>query len=267
MNNSFNSKLKKACEEKNNRLCIGLDINPKVDTDNEVKIIDYIESFAKEVIDATIEFCPVYKPNLAFYEKFGYKGIKVLESIVDYIDGRAITIADAKRGDIGNTTKRYASAIFEKMGFDSITVSPYMGRDSIKPFIDNESKGAFILCLTSNKSAIDFQFLKENGRTLYQKVAEVGVELNSNNNVGLVVGATQPEYMESIIDYSKGLNWLIPGIGAQGGDLEKSLLICKRSDKIGIINVSRGILSAGNGEIDDIVSATINYTNEIRKYI
>jgi len=267
MNNSFNSKLKNACEEKNNRLCIGLDINPKIDSDDESRIIDYIGSFAKEIIDATIEYCPIYKPNLAFYEKYGYKGVKVLETIVDHINGRAITIADAKRGDIGNTTKRYASAIFEKMGFDSITVSPYMGSDSIKPFIENKEKGAFVLCLTSNKSADDFQFINYNGLTLYQKVAKVAAKLNSNDNIGLVVGATKPEYMESIVDYSQGLNWLIPGIGAQGGDLEKSLLICKKSDKIGIINISRGILSAGNGDINDILNATIKYTNEIRKYI
>ena len=267
MNKSFNSILQQSCYDKNNRLCLGLDINPNIPSHNESKKIDFIESFAKEIIDATIEYCPLYKPNLAFYEKYGSKGIKALEKIIEHINGRAITIADGKRGDIGNTTEQYAVATFEKMGFDSITVSPYMGSDSIIPFIKNKSKGAFILCLTSNQSAHEFQFIKDKSATLYQRVSQIVVKLNTNNNLGLVVGATKPEYMESLIEHSKGLNWLMPGIGAQGGDLEKSLKICKNANKIGIINVSRGILSAGKGRIEDIVEATINYTQEIRKYI
>ena len=167
MNKSFNSILKEVCLKKNNRLCIGLDIDCNNLSISNDKITDYIESFAKEIIDATIEYCPLYKPNLAFYERFGSKGVKALEKIVEHINGRAITIADGKRGDIGNTTEKYAIATFEKMGFDSITVSPYMGRDSIIPFIKNKNKGAFVLCLTSNESALDFQFHKEGEYTLW----------------------------------------------------------------------------------------------------
>ena len=267
MNKSFNSILKQHCQEKNNRLCLGLDINPNISEKNEGERIDFIESFAKEIIDATIEHCPIYKPNLAFYEKFGSKGMQALEKIIEHINGRAITIADGKRGDIGNTTEQYAVATFEKMGFDSITVSPYMGSDSIIPFIKNENKGAFVLCLTSNQSAQDFQFIKDGDLSLYQRVAQLSVKLNVKNNIGLVVGATKPDYMHDLVKCSEGLSWLMPGIGAQGGDLEASLSICKKANKLGIVNVSRGILSYKEGKIEDIVEATKNYTQEIRKYI
>ena len=137
MSLSFNNKLKLICEARNNRLCLGLDLDPeKLPTEigNDLK---NMESFAKEIIDATISFCPVYKPNLAFFERFGSKGYALMERLVEHINGRAITIADGKRGDIGNTTIQYATAIFDIIGFDAITVAPYMGRDSINPFIQN----------------------------------------------------------------------------------------------------------------------------------
>ena len=225
-----------------------------------------MEDFAKDIIDSTISFCPVYKPNMAFYERFGSNGYALMERLVEYINGRAITIADGKRGDIGNTTKQYAYSIFNKIGFDSITVAPYMGRDSINPFIENKEKGAFVLCLTSNKSAEDFQFAKINNGMLYEHVAKVSVSLNIRENIGLVVGATNKHQMDELRDISPKLPWLIPGIGAQGGDLEASISIGNRN-AIGIVNVSRGILYAGDGSLDTIVNSAQNYTDQIRKYL
>ena len=266
MSLSFNNKLKLICEARNNRLCLGLDLDPKklpTEIGNDLK---NMESFAKEIIDATISFCPVYKPNLAFFERFGSKGYALMERLVEHINGRAITIADGKRGDIGNTTIQYATAIFDTIGFDAITVAPYMGRDSINPFIQNKEKGAYILCLTSNASASDLQFSKKGDDSLYEYVAKLSVELNTQNNIGLVVGATNPTQMESLREISPNLSWLIPGIGAQGGDLEASISIGNKNG-IGIVNVSRGILYAGNGSLDAIVESAQNYTNKIKEIL
>jgi len=245
---------------------LGLDLDPErlpAEIGNNLK---NMESFAKDIIDATISFCPVYKPNLAFFERFGSKGYALMERLVEHINGRAITIADGKRGDIGNTTNHYATAIFDTIGFDAITVAPYMGRDSIQPFIQNDGKGAFVLCLTSNPSASDLQFSKKDDDTLYEYVAKLSVELNTQNNIGLVVGATNPTQMESLRKISPNLSWLIPGVGAQGGDLEASISIGNKNG-IGIVNVSRGILYAGNGSLDDIVESAQNYTNKIREIL
>ena len=267
MGYSFNDRLKQFCESKNNRLCIGLDIDPdKLIRKSNSRLKD-IELLAKDIIDSTITFCPVYKPNMAFYERFGSKGYAIMERIVDYIDGRAITIADGKRGDIGNTTIQYAKAIFDTIGFDSITVSPYMGTDSIKPFIANKSKGAFVLCLTSNPSSIDLQYLNMNSKNyLYENVAELVKDLNIDGNLGLVVGATNSKDMEGLRHKSSGLPWLIPGIGAQGGSLENSISIGNKND-IGIVNISRAIIYAGNGSIEDIVQSAMHYTKKIRELL
>jgi len=266
MSLSFNNKLKLICEARNNRLCLGLDLDPEKLPSEIGNDLVNMESFAKDIIDATISFCPVYKPNLAFFERFGSKGYALMERLVEHINGRAMTIADGKRGDIGNTTNQYATAIFDTIGFDAITVAPYMGRDSIHPFIQNEEKGAFVLCLTSNASAFDLQFSKKDADYLYEYVAKLSVELNLQSNIGLVVGATNPTQMESLRNISSGLSWLIPGIGAQGGDLEASISIGNKNG-VGIVNVSRGILYAGNGSLDAIVESAQNYTNKIREIL
>ena len=151
---TFNRHLSRVCNEKNNRLCIGLDVdNRKL----EIDTISYMDGFIKELIEATIDLCPVYKINLAFYERLGKAGYNILSKIPEYIDNRSITIADAKRGDIGNSSKYYAEAIFNTLNYDSITVSPYMGEDSIQPFCEYKNKGVFILCLTSNAGSSNFQ--------------------------------------------------------------------------------------------------------------
>jgi len=263
---SFNKRLMLMCEKKSNSLCIGLDIDPdKMRPDSDKSLLG-LELFGKDVIDATIDFCPVYKPNFAFYERFGSKGYAILENLVSYIDSRAIVIADAKRGDIGNTCKQYSSSILDKMGCDAITISPYMGEDSILPFIDNASKGVFILAVTSNDSAINIQNHGTSDLPLYKKIIQMGSKLNINNNIGLVIGATKTNMMENIRGLSFGMPWLIPGVGSQGGDLEEALQISSK-DGIGIINVSRGILYSGDGTINDIVDSAKKYTNRIRETI
>ena len=259
---NFNDKLKEICLAKNNRLCIGLDVdNTKLKDDS----LSYMKDYIIEIIEHTIDLCPIYKINFSFYERYGSKGFAILEDIVKIVDKRAITIADAKRGDIGNSSKYYAKAIFEHFNFDSVTVSPYMGSDSIKPFIDYADKGIFVLGLTSNQGSLDIQKKNiENGMSVFAHVIKMAVDMNINNNVGLVIGATNDKYLEQIKRISSNLPWLMPGVGFQGGDLKKSITLGDRNG-LAIINVSRGILNAGNGDILDIRNAVIDYTEKIRE--
>jgi len=267
MKNNYYKRLNHICNAKNSHLCIGLDFDLDKMITSKVKDLESLESFIKDIIDSTIDICTAYKPNFAFYEKYGPSGMKLLENIVSHINQRSIVIADAKRGDIGNTSKSYAQAIFDYYNFDAITIAPYMGTDSIKPFVDYIEKGIYILCLTSNKSAIDFQYKFSDDSYLYEDVAKLASSLNVNNNIGLVVGATKQENMKKIKNIAPSLTWLIPGIGAQGGDLEKSVSISNSNKGIGIINVSRSIIYAGNQSIDDIREATIDYNNKINKFL
>jgi len=261
---TFNKQLSEVCDEKNNRLCIGLDVdNRKL----EINTISYMDGFIKELIEATIDLCPVYKINLAFYERLGKAGYDILGKIPEYINNRSITIADAKRGDIGNSSKYYAEAIFKTLSYDSITVSPYMGEDSIQPFCEYSDKGVFILCLTSNSGSSNFQNKKLGDKELYLHVSELAVTMNVNNNIGLVVGATQNNQMDFIKNYSSNLPWLIPGVGFQGGSLKDSIIIGSKNSSTPIINISRGIVYAGNGTIDDIRIATEDYTKKIRNIL
>ena len=263
---SFNQRLEEVCKGKNNYLCIGLDIDPDKFQAERDTSIDSMEAFGKEVIDGTIDFCPVYKPNFAFFERFGSHGYALLERLVDHINGRAIVIADAKRGDIGNTSQQYARAVLDNMGCDAITISPYVGRDAIEPFIKNPDKGVFILAVTSNPSASELQEHGGTSNPLYKKVIQLAVELNQCDNIGLVVGATQVEVMEDIRKHSKGMPWLIPGVGSQGGDLEMALNI-SHENGMGIINVSRGILYAGNGSMKAVIQVARDYSNKIRDIV
>ena len=263
---SFNKRLQEICIKKNNRLCIGLDIDPDHFPQGRDTTLDGIEIFAKEVIDGTIDYCPVYKPNFAFYERYGSKGYALLERIVDYVNGRALVIADAKRGDIGNTSRQYARSILETMGCDAITISPYMGRDAIEPFLIDIEKGVFILAITSNKNAAEIQNNPNDTLPLYEKIIQIARKLNKDDNIGIVVGATQIDLMENIRRLSEGLAWLVPGIGAQGGDLQKSVSI-SNNNGVGIINISRGILYAGNGSLDEIINSAYQYTEQIREIV
>tara|TARA_Y100000996_G_scaffold194743_1_gene152651 strand:- start:11204 stop:12013 length:810 start_codon:yes stop_codon:yes gene_type:complete len=261
MKMTFNDTLINLSKDKDSKLCIGLDIDSDRMPNTMDKSLLGLQRYIEDIIDSTSNICLAYKLNMAFYERYGSKGYALMEKIVEYIDNRNLTIADGKRGDIGNTTKKYALSIFESIGFDSITVSPYMGSDSIIPFIQDESKGVFVLCLTSNTSAKDIQFKKTEDKTIYQNIAELCSELNNNNNIGLVVGATNPEFMKNIRDLNN-LPWLIPGIGAQGGDLEKSVQISNQNS-IGLINVSRAIIFAGDCNLNDVRNAATSFNNQI----
>ena len=266
MENNYYNRLRKICITKHSRLCIGLDFDLEKMKNNTIKDLASLESFIKDVVDSTIDLCSVFKPNFAFYEKYGPSGMKLLENIVSYINKKSIVIADAKRGDIGNSSKYYAEAIFDHLNFDSITVSPYMGFDSIYPFTSYKDKGVFILALTSNPGSENFQKKIIESEALYKYVINLSNSLNKYDNVGIVVGATNAEYLDEINKISKSLPWLMPGIGAQGGDLKKSITIGEENF-LSLVNVSRGILRAGDGSINAIRKETEIYTKEIRKIL
>ena len=224
-------------------LCVGLDPDPA-----KLPVKDVFE-FNKAIIDATSDLVCAYKPNLAFYEAMGIKGLQVLKKTVDYIPKDIPVIGDAKRGDIGNTAAAYASALFDFYKFDAVTLNPYLGYDSIGPFLNYDGKGVFILCRTSNKSASDFQDLQDNyGMKFYHSVALRANDWNSSGSIGLVVGATYPEELKQIRKICPDMPILIPGIGAQGGDLELSVKygVDKNSEKA-IIVAARQVLYASKG--------------------
>jgi orotidine-5'-phosphate decarboxylase len=251
----FNEKLLQAAQSNKSWLCVGLD--PDVDKLPKVvpKNLDGIAIFLKNIIDITKDIVCAYKPNSAFYEAFGAKGIELLKNIIDYIPKKIPVILDAKRGDIGNTSRMYARFAFEYLGADAITVNPYMGYDSLKPFLDYNTKCVFILCLTSNPSSADFQKQvisggDKAGINIYELVARKAVSWTKNGNIGLVVGATSPEELGSVRQIvGEDIPILIPGVGAQGGDLENSLKQGANSKgQLAIINVSRNVLYASSGD-------------------
>tara|TARA_Y100001968_G_scaffold322173_1_gene357792 strand:+ start:352 stop:1158 length:807 start_codon:yes stop_codon:yes gene_type:complete len=266
MKTEFYQKLKKECIEKESRLCIGLDIDYDLYPKSINKTIDGSYDFIKMIVDSTHEICASYKINLGFFEQFGYKGYELMEKVVDYIDNKAITIADGKRGDIGNSSKKYAKSIFNQIGFDSATISPYMGRDSITPFIDDSKFGAFVLCLTSNSGSNDLQKKMINNNPMYMSVLNMLKDLKQDN-IGIVVGATQEDEMRRIRSEAPLMPWLIPGIGKQGGNLEMSVKIGNQDGAIGIINVSRDILYHGDSTEKDIYLRTLFYHNKIKDFL
>jgi orotidine-5'-phosphate decarboxylase len=248
---NFKQKLIKAALKNRSWLCIGLDPDLNKLPANINQSLSGLEEFLKAVIDATNDLVCVYKPNSAFYEQFGSDGTALLKEIISYIPAEIPVILDAKRGDIGNTSKMYASAAFDYLKADAITVNPYMGYDSIGPFLDYKDKGVIILCLTSNPSSNDFQKrqvidIDNQQIPLYQIVAQTALAWNKNDNIGLVIGATKPEELGELRkQVGDSLPILIPGVGAQGGDLEMSLKNgSNTSDQLAIINVSRSVLYA-----------------------
>jgi len=246
---NFKEKVISRIKEKGSAVCVGLDVEPGKLPEILKNEKDPVLKFNKEIIEATKEFTAAYKPNLAFYEQFGTKGFGYFEKTLEYIGGSALKIADAKRGDIGNTSKKYAQAFFETFDCDAITLSPYMGEDSVTPFLDREDKGVFILALTSNKGSFDFQMQKmADGRFLYEFVIERISSWNVKKNCGMVVGATHPQMFEGIRKLAPDLPYLIPGIGAQGGDLENTVKYgFVKNDVLALVNSSRGIIFASNG--------------------
>jgi orotidine-5'-phosphate decarboxylase len=208
--------------KKKSYLCIGLDTDIEKIPHHLLKEADPVFEFNKQIIDATHEFCVAYKPNVAFYEALGPKGWESLQKTLDYIPKNIFTIADAKRGDIGNTSSLYAKAFFSQMNFDSLTVAPYMGEDSVKPFLKFEGKWVILLAHTSNPGSSDFQLIesKVTGRKLYEEVLFKSQQWGSADQLMYVVGATQSEKIASIRALVPEYFFLVPGIGAQGGDLE-----------------------------------------------
>ena len=239
----FVSRLLNASRINRSLLCVGLDPDP-----SKLPVNDIFE-FNRAIIDATSDLVCCYKPNLAFYEAMGIRGLQVLKKTVNYIPEDIPVIGDAKRGDIGNTAAAYAKALFDYYKFDAVTVNPYMGYDSVKPFLDYKDKGIFVLCRTSNSSASDFQDLVDNfGMKFYQTVALRAGDWNKGGNVGLVVGATYPEELKEIRKMCPDMPLLIPGIGVQGGDLELSVRYGVDAGKEkAIIVAARQVLYASNG--------------------
>ncbi|MBI1227344.1 MAG: orotidine-5'-phosphate decarboxylase [Bacteroidetes bacterium] len=230
-------------------LCVGLDSEISKLPKHLLKYDDPIFEFNRQIIEATQDLCVAYKPNLAFYESQGWQGWQSLEKTMALIPENIYTIADAKRGDIGNTSTQYAKAFFEKMNFDAVTVAPYMGEDSVKPFLDFEGKWVILLALTSNKGSFDLQFtLQDNGEPLFEKVMKKAQSWGNPDNLMFVTGATHPEKFKEIRQIAPDNFLLVPGIGAQGGELEKVCEYGLNSQCGLLVNSSRGIIFAGNGE-------------------
>ena len=207
-----------------------------------------IFEFNKQIIDATKDFCVAYKPNIAFYESRGVSGWTSLQKTLDYIPKDIFTIADAKRGDIGNTSTMYAKAFFKNMNFDAVTVAPYMGSDSVTPFLGFDGKWAILLALTSNKGGLDFQtFKNENGKQLFEQVLEISQTWGTDENMMYVVGATRAEQLSVIRKIIPNHFLLVPGVGAQGGNLREVAKYGMNQDCGLLVNSSRGIIYAGNG--------------------
>lgn len=261
---NFNKKLKNIVIKNNSLLCIGLDIDK-----DRIPAILFEESknpyidFNKMIIDDTKDLVCAYKLNMAFYEVLGLNGYKILSETIEYIPKDIIIILDGKRNDIGNTAKKYAKSLFETLNSDAVTINPYLGIDGVKPFLEYKDKCSFILCRTSNSSAGDFQDIKSNNIPLYQTVAGKIKSWNSFGNCGAVVGATYPEELKIIRDIlGENIPILIPGIGAQGGDVEKTVKYgTNKEGKMAIIVSSRSIIYSENAR-----ESAISLNNEINKY-
>ncbi len=231
-------------------LCVGLDVDLTKIPKHLLETEDPIFEFNKAIIDATHDLAVSFKPNTAFYEAYGIKGWLSLEKTIRYINENypnIFTIADAKRGDIGNTSSMYAKAFFEDLNFDSVTVAPYMGKDSVEPFLAFENKHTIMLALTSNEGAFDFQTLNVNGTELYKQVLETSKTWKNSHNLMYVVGATKAEYFTEIRKIVPDSFLLVPGVGAQGGSLSE---VCKygMNANVGLLlNSSRAIIYASNG--------------------
>ncbi|OGN99815.1 MAG: orotidine 5'-phosphate decarboxylase [Chloroflexi bacterium RBG_13_51_52] len=262
---NFIEKLAQASKKNHSMLCVGLDPDPALMLEKTG-----IFEFNKAIIDATADLVCAYKPNIAFYEAAGNAGLEALKKTRDYIPEDIPVIIDAKRGDIGNTAKAYARSLFDYYKFDAMTASPYLGYDSLEPFINYRDRGIFILCRTSNKGALDFQSLsvKTNSgqKMLFEVVAEKVNDWNKFGNLGLVVGATYPEELKMIRDRYPEVPLLIPGVGAQGGELEKTVKYGADRERCKtVINVSRQILYASKGK--DFTTAARKAAEELRNSI
>ncbi|MBF0352698.1 MAG: orotidine-5'-phosphate decarboxylase [SAR324 cluster bacterium] len=240
----FYDKLNEVVQLKKSWLCVGLDPVLEKLPEGIEKSPQGVLRFLREIINATARWTPVYKPNFAYFEALGPEGMSVLKQIIEEIPAGALVIGDAKRGDVGHSSAMYAKTLFETFGCDAATVSPYQGYDSVEPFLSYRDKGTFVLCITSNSGADDFQRPAD----LYLKVAQKVCEWNQFGNCGLVVGATRPELVEKVRSVSGPMPFLIPGVGTQGGSLENTLQNVADGTPIpALINASRAILYSSSG--------------------
>ena len=237
-------------KKKSSYLCIGLDTDLQKIPKHLLKLPDPVFEFNKQIIDATHSYCVAYKPNIAFYEALGPKGWESLQKTLDYIPKDIFTIADAKRGDIGNTSSLYAKAFFEQMNFDSITVAPYMGEDSVKPFLEFRNKWVILLAHTSNTGCADFQLIesKTTGKKLYEEVIHRSQQWAGPDQLMYVVGATRADKMAEIRKLAPDYFFLVPGVGAQGGDLEAVSKAGLNRECGLLVNSARAIIYASAGE-------------------
>lgn len=233
-------------------LCVGLDTDAKKIPVCLLDLHDPIFEFNKAIVDATAPYCVAYKPNLAFYEAHGIHGMKAFQKTVEYIREQHphhFIIADAKRGDIGNTSKMYARTFFEEYDVDALTIAPYMGEDSVTPFLEYEGRWVVMLALTSNKGSLDFQLMQdENGERLFEKVMRKGQEWGTPQNMMFVVGATRGEMFRDVRRVAPNHFLLVPGVGAQGGSLEEVCRYGMTKDCGLLVNSSRGIIYASNDD-------------------
>ena len=248
--------LKAEILKKKSFLCIGLDIDldkvPAQFQNSPTALVD----FSKAIIDATAPYAVAYKPNIAFFETYGVEGMTALKEVIDYLNQnhpKVFTIADAKRGDIGNTSTRYAKAYFETLGFDSITVAPYMGKDSVEPFLAFKDKHTILLALTSNPGSADFQRISSDGTALFEKVLATSKTWEGSERLMYVVGATQADALQKIRGIIPDAFLLVPGVGAQGGSLEEVARYGLNENVGLLVNSSRGIIYASQG--DDFAEA------------
>ena len=255
-------------KEKKSMLCVGLDTDfnklPEPILKQALGKERSIVEFNKAIVDATAPYCIAYKPNLAFYESYGLEGMRALDATVDYIRSNypdMFLIADAKRGDIGNTAKMYARTFFETMDFDAVTISPYMGSETVTPFLSYPGKYAIVVALSSNKSSADFQMSVQDGKPLYRVVMEKMMEISTPENMMFVVGATKADKLAEIRSFCPDNFFLVPGVGAQGGSAEEVIRHGANAKGGLLINSSRGILYASSG--DDFASASAKAAAEL----
>ena len=238
-------------KRKQSFLCVGLDVDKEKIPVHLLELSDPIFEFSKAIIDTKAAYAVAYKPNIAFFESYGLEGWQALERIIVYLNTvypEIFTIADAKRGDIGNTAGRYAKAFFETLNFDSITVAPYMGSDSVEPFLEFENKHTILLALTSNQGAEDFQYTQENDVPLFEKVLKVSQQWKHAERLMYVVGATKAEALQAIRKIVPDAFLLVPGVGAQGGSLADVAKAGLNHDAGLLVNSSRGILYVSKGQ-------------------
>ncbi len=241
-------------------LCVGLDVDKELIPGHLKSEPDAIFTFCKKIIEATAPYCVAYKPNIAFFEAYGLEGWKSLAKVIGFLNREypnIFTIADAKRADIGNSSMKYAKAYFEQFEFDSVTISPYMGKDSIEPFLEYEGKHAILLALTSNEGASDFQMLHSEGKLLYKEVIKKSRNWENAHRLMYVVGATKAQALKEIRKIIPDSFLLIPGVGAQGGSLEEVAVNGLNHECGLLVNSSRGIIYASTGDDFDQVAASI----------